>query len=57
MGTKEDCKNGHHTTDNQGLCHWCGKLLNPDWWEAYAGKRHIDDDRPKKTRCKRKVKS
>ncbi len=42
MGTREDCKNDHHTVDNQGLCYWCGKLLEPDWWEAYAGEPHPD---------------
>ena len=23
-----------HTADNQGLCHTCGIVLNPDWVEA-----------------------
>lgn len=22
----------HHLLDNQGLCHWCGLLLEPYWW-------------------------
>lgn len=35
MGTREDCENGHCTSDNQGFCWWCGNLINPDWYEAY----------------------
>jgi hypothetical protein len=27
-----------HVVDNQGLCHVCGKMMNRDWWEAYAGR-------------------
>lgn len=23
--------------DNQGLCHVCGKLMNPDWFHSYTG--------------------
>lgn len=37
MPTKADCENGTHTLDNQGLCHWCGELLDPHLWEAYIG--------------------
>lgn len=44
MGTREDCQQGHHTCDNQGLCWWCGKLLEPTWWEAYAGYPHPDTE-------------
>lgn len=24
--------------DNQGTCHWCGRLMDRSWWESYAGK-------------------
>jgi len=34
--TREDCKNGIHTSDNQGLCWWCGTIVNQEWWDAYA---------------------
>lgn len=37
MPTKAECKNGVHTLDNQGLCHWCGKLLDPYLWGIYTG--------------------
>lgn len=36
-GTKEDCEKGNHTSDNQGLCWWCGTMVNPEWWDAYIG--------------------
>lgn len=42
MATREDCERGYHTTDNQGLCWWCGALVEPEWWEAYAGTPHPD---------------
>jgi len=42
-GTRTACERGAHTSDNQGLCHWCGALVNPDWWEAYAGEPHPDE--------------
>jgi hypothetical protein len=47
MGTREDCKNGDCTSDNQGFCWWCGSLVNPDWYEAYCGDQHpvpVHDD-------------
>ena len=31
-----NCKDGNHCVDNQGLCHWCGILLNPEWWSFYV---------------------
>lgn len=37
MPTREDCKQGIHTLDNQGLCHWCGELLDQHLWAAYFG--------------------
>lgn len=37
MPTKAECQQGIHTLDNQGLCHWCGKLLDPHLWEEYIG--------------------
>lgn len=42
MATREDCERGYHTADNQGLCWWCGTLVEPEWWEAYAGTPHPD---------------
>jgi hypothetical protein len=37
MPTREQCQNeGIHTLDNQGLCHWCGELLEPDFWDHYV---------------------
>ena len=27
-----------HYLDNQGLCHRCGILLEPAWWDHYIGK-------------------
>ena len=47
MGTKQDCENGSCTVDNQGLCWWCGRLLEPEWWEAYAGEPHEDEPKMK----------
>lgn len=29
--------------DNQGLCHTCGTLVNPDWWALYAGEQHATE--------------
>jgi hypothetical protein len=26
-----------HYCDNQGLCHYCGMVMEPDWWAAYTG--------------------
>jgi hypothetical protein len=43
MGTKADCKSGNHTADNQGLCWWCGLIVEPDWWAAYIGERQVSD--------------
>lgn len=37
MTTAKDCKRGRHTTDNQGLCHFCGIITNYDYYEAYFG--------------------
>lgn len=31
--------------DNQGLCHYCGRLMEPEWWRLYAGKPHPDEER------------
>ena len=28
MPTKQECKQGTHTMDNQGMCHWCGTLVD-----------------------------
>lgn len=39
MGTREDCQQGHHTADNQGLCWWCGVIVEQDWWDLYTGKK------------------
>lgn len=46
MGTKEQCRQGEHTWDNQGLCWWCGKTaaeamfepprISPEQAEALA---------------------
>jgi len=41
MGTKQDCRRGEHTSDDQGLCWWCGCVVNQEWWDAYCG---ADDD-------------
>ena len=30
------CEGENHCVDNQGLCHWCGVLLNPEWWSFYV---------------------
>lgn len=38
-GTREACQEGRHTADNQGLCWWCGTIVEIDWWEHYIGKR------------------
>lgn len=35
MPTREECNQGIHTVDNQGLCHWCGTLLEPEWYDHY----------------------
>ena len=45
-----------HYCDNQGLCHYCGMLMEPDWYEHYAGERHVDDARPprKQARARRR---
>lgn len=37
MGTREDCRAGHCTPDNQGYCWWCGADVNPEWREPGAG--------------------
>lgn len=37
MATLQDCRRCHHTTDNQGLCHFCGRVVNEDYYEAYFG--------------------
>lgn len=37
MPTREDCQAGEHTSDNQGLCHFCGTMVNPDWYAHYMG--------------------
>lgn len=37
MGTRQDCKRGEHTCDNQGLCWWCGKVMNQEWFDEYNG--------------------
>ena len=37
MPTKQDCKNGEHTSDNQGLCWWCGCVVNQDGWDDFVG--------------------
>lgn len=37
MPTREECEQGQHTVDNQGLCHWCGLLMEPDWYAEYLG--------------------
>ena len=29
------CDDDGHVLDNQGLCHWCGKLLEPWMWDEY----------------------
>ena len=42
MGTQADCLRGEHTADNQGLCWWCGLLVEPDWWAHYIGETNCD---------------
>jgi hypothetical protein len=37
MGTRQDCLDGQHTSDNQGLCWWCGTMVNQDWNDEYYG--------------------
>ena len=32
-----------HYCDNQGLCHYCGILMEPEWYRAYAGEPHPDE--------------
>lgn len=54
MGTKQDCQLGEHTADNQGLCWWCGTVVEPEWYAAYTGERH---DGMTMTETKTEVKS
>lgn len=42
-------KRHEHHVDNQGLCHRCGKLMDRDWWELYAGKGAPVPRRKRKT--------
>ena len=30
-----------HYLDNQGLCHNCGILMEPEWWNHYTGKHDM----------------
>lgn len=61
MGTREDCKRGEHTSDNQGLCWWCGVVVHQDWLDAYYGqtaeKPHEESRSAKPKRIVRKVKN
>lgn len=31
-----------HYLDNQGLCHYCGIVMDPAWWAHYTGEE-MDD--------------
>jgi hypothetical protein len=54
MGTKADCESGEHTVDNQGLCYWCGKVLNQDWNDFYMnGNETTEVKKPSKPRGRR----
>jgi hypothetical protein len=38
MPTLQDCQERNiHTVDNQGGCHFCGKILDPDYYDQYFG--------------------
>jgi len=32
-------KECNHVADNQGLCYWCGIILNEDRWFYYLGRK------------------
>jgi hypothetical protein len=50
MGTRADCKAGEHTSDNQGLCWFCGTVVNPEWWRSYRGKENMHLKQPKRSK-------
>lgn len=50
MGTLLDCRNGAHTLDNQGLCHFCGVVVNPDWWRYYTEEKTMHLKQPKRSK-------
>ena len=37
MPTKQECKQGIHSVDNQGLCWWCGTVVDVYLYEEYFG--------------------
>lgn len=54
MPTKEDCQQrGEHTTDNQGLCWWCGKIVDQYLYDQYFGPQPPPPKTTKRKRAKK----
>lgn len=47
-----ECKT--HYVDNQGLCHYCGLLMEPDWYEHYLHGTPTEKPDTKKPRARKK---
>jgi len=46
------CKS--HYVDNQGLCHYCGLIMEPGWYEHYLHGTPTEKPDTKKPRARKK---